>query len=252
MPGSIIAAEVFGLATGTFAYAATAFAVNMVASAILARVFAPDQPTINSMQAENPGSKQTFPPASDSKLPVIYGTAWTGGAITDMSITADNQTIYYVISLCEVTNTENGGGGDTFSFGDIYWAGKKVIFDSTDQTKVVSLLDTSTSLSDNTVNGKMFFYLYRNGSNNPTNTSLTAYQVMTDPNLTYQWDATKNMSNCVFAILKLKYNVNANITGLQQLRFQITNSRKQPGDCFYDYFQSARYGAAIPPANIDT
>lgn len=252
MPGSIIAAQVFGLVVGSTAFAITAFAINMVASAIVARVFAPNQPTINSMNASNPGSQQTFPPASDNKLPVVYGTAWTGGSLVDMSISSDNQTLYYVIALSEVTNTENGGTGDVFSFGDIYWAGKKVVFDGTDLTKVVSLLDTSTSLSDTTVNGKMFFYLYRNGSNNPVNTALTAYQVMTDASLTYQWNATKNMSNCVFAIIKLKYNVSANITGLQQLRFQLINSRKSPGDCFYDYLQSERYGAAIPIANIDT
>jgi hypothetical protein len=204
------------------------------------------------MAANNPGSKQTFPPASDNKLPVIYGTAWTGGSVVDMSITLDNQTMYYVIALSEVTNSENGGSGDVFTFGDIYWAGKKVVFDGSDLTKVVSLLDTSTALSDTTVNGKMFFYLYRNGSNNPTNTSLTAQQVMTSAGLVYQWDANKSMSNCVFAIVKLIYNQNANITGFQQLRFQLTNARQVPGDCFYDYLQSSRYGAAIPVTSIDT
>lgn len=252
MPGSIIAAEVFGLVVGTPAFAVAAFAINMAASAVIARVFAPDRPTIDSMASKNPGSQQTFPPASDNKLPVVYGTAWTGGSVVDMSISSDNQTIYYVIALSEVTNSENGNTGDTFTFGDIYWAGKKVIFDATDKTKVVSLLDTSTSLSDTTVNEKIYFYLYRNGSSNPTNTALSAYQVMNDATLTYKWDASKNMSNCVFAIVKLKYNAKANVVGLQQLRFQITNSRKSPGDCFYDYLQSSRYGAAIPVANIDT
>jgi hypothetical protein len=250
MPGTLLVAYFFAEAVvGT---AVLNFALTMVASAIIARVFQPNQPTIDSMSAKDPGSKQTAPPASDNKLPVIYGTAWTGGSVIDMSITSDNQTMYYVVALSEVTNSENGGGGDTFTFGDIYWAGKKVVFDGTDLTKVVSLLDTSTALSDTTVNGKMFFYLYRNGSANPTNTSLTAYQVMTSAGLTYQWDANKNMSNCVFAIVKLVYNQNANITGFQQLRFQLTNSRKVPGDCFYDYLQSSRYGAAIPPANIDS
>jgi hypothetical protein len=251
MPGSIIAVELFGLVAGTTAYAITAFAINMVASAIIARVFQPNQPTINSMVANDPGSKQTAPPASDNKLPVVYGTAYTGGSLIDMSITSDNQTMYYVIALSEVTNTENGGSGDTFNFGDIYWSGKKVVFDSTDKTKVIALLDTSTNLSDTTVNEKIFFYLYRNGSYNPTNTNLNAVTIMSDSALVYKWDANKNMTNCVFAIVKLKYNASANITGLQQIRFQITNSRKVPGDCIYDYLQSSRYGAAIPITSID-
>lgn len=249
MPGSIIAAAFFQ--AGTVAFAITSFAINMVASAVLARVFAPDQPTVDSMSVPNPGSKQTFPPASDNKLPVIYGTAWTGGSLVDMSITSDNQTMYYVVALSEVTNTENGGSGDTFTFGDIYFGGKKVIFDSTDLTKVISLLDISTGLSDNTVKDKIYFYLYSNGSDNPVNTDKTAYQIMTNSSLIYQWDASKNMSNCAFAIVKLVYNQNANITGFQQLKIQLTNSRKAPGDCLNDYLQSSRYGAAISSDNID-
>lgn len=252
MPGSIIAAAVFGLTSGTAAFAVTAFAINMVASAIIARVFAPDQPTINSSNAQNPGNPVTASPASSNKLPVVYGAAYVGGTVTDMSITADNQTVYYVIALSEVTNTENGGTGDTFSFGNIYWGGKRVTFDATDRTKVINLIDESTAAVDTSVNGKLYFYLYRNGSSTPTNTSLTAYQVMSDTNLTYKWDSTKQMSNCCFAIIKMQYSVTGNVRGLEPVRFQITNSRNAPGDCFYDYLTSERYGAAIPVANVDT
>lgn len=252
MPGSIIAGAVFGLTVGSPAFAIAAFAVNMVASAIIARVFAPDQPTINSSGSQNPGNPVTASPASDNKLPVVYGTAYVGGIVTDMSITSDNQTLYYVISLSEVTNTENGGAGDTFSFGNIYWGGKRVVFDTTDRTKVISLLDESTSASDTSVAGKLYFYLYKNGSSSPTNTTQTAYQVMSDPLLTYKWDAAKQMTNCCFAIVKMQYSVTGNVRGIEPLRFQITNSRSAPGDCFYDYLASKRYGAAIPPANIDT
>ena len=58
------------------------------------------------------------------------------------------------------------------------------------------------------------------------------------------------MSNTVFAIVHLKYNADRALTGLNQTRFQITNSRKAPGDCFLDYLSSERYGAAISLANI--
>jgi hypothetical protein len=170
MPGTIIAAAIYGASATGWYVAATAFAINMVASAIVARVFAPDRPTLDGgYAAENPGSRATVPPASDNKLPVVYGSAFVGGSIVDMSITSNNATIYYVIALSEVTNTETGGTPDTFTFGNIYYGGKRVVFDGTDLTKVVALYDESTFLSDTTVNGLINIYLYRNGINSPTN-----------------------------------------------------------------------------------
>ena len=254
MPGTIIAAYLVnaGFIAAGFAATATAFAINMVASSIIARVFAPNAPSNASTASPNPGNRATAQPAGDNKLPVVYGTAYVGGTLVDMSITSDNQTMYYVIALSEVTNTESGGTPDTFTFGNIYWGGKKVIFDSVDLTKVTGLLDESTGLTDTTVAGKINFYLYKNGSNDPANTSLTAYQVMTETGMVYVWDSNKKMSNCVFAIVKLKYSVTANVRGFEQVKFQITNSRYLPGDCFLDYFLSSRYGAALSLINVDT
>ena len=255
MPGSIIVSAIMKTAIANFTIGMTvsAFAINMVASAVIARVFAPNEPSpTNGTATPNPGSRVTSPPASDNKLPVIYGTAYVGGAVVDMSITSNNQTIYYVVALSEVTNTETGGTPDVFSFGNIYYAGKKVIFDGTDLTKVNALRDESTGLDDTAVNGKINFYLYRNGINSGTNTALTATQVMNQAGLVYTWPASKLMSNCVFAIVRLQYSINANIRGLDSMRFQITNARYKPGDCFLDYFSSSRYGAALSSSNIDT
>lgn len=248
MPTSIIATLVAAYQTSTI----FAFAVNMIASSIISRVFAPDAPSNTNTKTQNPGSRVTTSPASDNKLPVVYGSAYVGGAVVDMSITSDNQKIYYVVALSEVTNTETSGTPDTFTFGNIYYAGKKVIFDGTDLTKVIALRDESTGLDDTSVNGYLNFYLYRNGVNNPTNTSLSATQVMNQSGLVYTWPSSKLMSNCVFAIVRLTYNTAANIRGLDSMRFQITNSRYKPGDCFLDYFSSSRYGAALALSNIDT
>jgi hypothetical protein len=254
MPGSIIVSYLTSTAIANFTIGMTvsAFAINMVASAIISRVFTPDEPTINSSLTKNPGNKATVPPASDNKLPVIYGSSYIGGSIIDMSITQDNQYMYYVIALSEVTNTETGGTPDTFSFGNIYYGGKKVIFDGTDLSKVVALRDESTNLDDTTVNGKIRIYLYNNGVNSPVNSSLSALQVMNQSGLVYTWNSSKQMTNCVFAIVRLQYSVTANIRGLDSIRFQITNSRYKPGDCFLDYFLSSRYGAALALSNIDT
>jgi hypothetical protein len=228
------------------------FAIQMVASAILSKLLAPSPPSQAAQQPEpNPGSRAQTPPAGDNKLPVIYGHAWAGGIITDLSITTDNQTLYYVFALSEVTNTETGGTPDEITFGDVYFGGKKCVFDGTDLTKVVSLLDPSTGETQD-VSGYINVYLYKNGSSNPANTSDSAITIMSDPDLTYKWDSTKTMTNCAFAIIKLKYSQSRNLTGLQATNFELTNARKAPGDCFLDYLTSTRYGAAIPVANIDT
>jgi len=245
----LVAAGVFE--AGSWAAAVVGFAINMVASSIISSIFAPDTPNTNQQAQPNPGNPQQIPPAGNNKLPVVYGTGYVGGVITDLSITSDNQTLYWVFSLSEVTNTETGGTPDTFSFGNIYWGGKLCIFDTSDLTNVTGLKDESTGVVQD-INGYMNIYLYKNGSNQPVNTTSTAIQVMQQSGLVYTWDSSKLMSNCVFAIVKLKYNTDRNLTGLNQTRFQITNSRNAPGDCIYDYLTSDRYGAALFTTQIDT
>jgi len=255
MPGSIIAAALFPGLTG-IALSVVSFAINMLVSSIIAKADSPDSNQNNTRQdQQNPGSRVQIPPAGDNKIPVVYGSAYVGGIITDLSITSDNQTLYYCLALSEVTNTEGfiAGGADVITFGDVYWGGKKVVFNANGYD-VDSLLDESTGLSDTSVAGKLAFYFYNNGSSAPTNSAFPAFstQVMGNSALTYQWTSAQAMTNCAFAIVKITYNQDANLTGMQVTKFQITNARKAPGDCFLDYFTSERYGAAIPYANIDT
>jgi len=285
------------------AFDPVSFAISMLVSTVLSKLLAPSPPSQTQQAEPNPGSRAQTPPAGDNKLPVIYGHSWTGGMITDLSITSDNQTLYYVFAISEVTNTETGGTPDTISFGDVYWGGKKCIFDSapraatslvkdvqyrittvgttnwtsigassatvgtvftknattatgdglaepTDKSKVTGLYDPSTSQTQD-ISGYMNVYLYSNGSANPANTLISAISVMSATDLTYQWGGDKLMTNCAFAIIKLKYSQSRNLTALNATNFEITNSRAAPGDCFLDYLTSTRYGAAIALDNID-
>ena len=254
--GVTIVTAIAGAAwAATAAGIATAMAINMIVSAVVTYAFQQaNQPDSSGAgQGASPpdvGSRLQVSPATDNKLPVIYGTAWTGGIITDLSITSDNQYLYYVLSLCEVTGVN--GTPDNITFGDIYYGGKKVVFQSNGHT-VAYLLDESTGATDTTVAGKIDFYLYRNGSNSPTNNGTnSAITVMQASGLTYTWDTTKLMSNTAFAIIRLQYSISANIRGINQTKFQITNSRTKPGDCLLDYMTNERYGCAIPAAQIDT
>ena len=250
--GSLVSAAL-SIATGGIGSAVLSFALSMVASAVISKIFAPDTPKFgNAPEQPNPGSRQQLPPAGDNKLPVVYGKAFLGGIITDVSISSDNQTIYWVISLCEVTNTEGflSGGPDNITFGSIYWGGKLVQF-AGNGYDVLRLQDTSTGQTQ-AVDSRMSIYLYKNGSFNPQNSPFTAIQVMQASNLIYKWDNTKVMSNCAFAIVRMQYSNTRALTGLSQTKFEVTNSRSNPADCMLDYLTSKRYGAAIPLANIDT
>ena len=248
MPSTVIIV-VAGYAI-TSGMVAIAVAIAITASVIMNKAF--DVPNGNydaaGNSADNVGNRQQVPPATNNKLPVVYGSAWVGGTITDLSITNNNQVLYYVISLCEVT----GNGTDTFSFGDMYYGGKKVQFDPVDQYKVVGLLDESTGIVDTKAAQYIEVYKFRNGSNAPVNQVQSAITIMSNPDCAYKWDSTKLMTNCVFAIVKLTYNSSAGVTGMQQTRFQITNSRSSAGDCFYDYLTSTVYGGAIPVAQVNT
>jgi hypothetical protein len=254
--GSIIVAAVMGGAWVTAnAVLATvvAFAINMVVSTVISKaLFKPSAGDMGAAgQSPNPGNRQQIPPATDNKLPVVYGEAWLGGTIVDLSISDDNQMIFYVIALCEVTNTNTGQTPDTITFGDIYWGGKKVTFKE-DGITVASLTDESTGEVNTDVEDYINFYLYSNGSNSPVNGTSSAISVMSNSALTYKWDSTKLMSNTAFAIVRLNYNADIRITGMEQTKFQLTNSRYTTGGCFLDYMTNTRYGAALPMAQIDT
>jgi hypothetical protein len=228
--------------------------IAMIASSVISKSFAQQSQASDGNPASaspNPGNNQQVPPATDNKLPVVYGSAWLGGTITDLSITENNQQLYYVLSLCEVTSTNSGQTPDTITFGDIYYGGKKVTFQGNGYT-VASLTDESTGVVSTNVDGRINIYLYSNGSNSPANSSISAIEVMQSSGLIYTWDDSKLMSNCAFAIIQLNYSQSASITALQQTKFQITNSRTNTGDCLYDYLINTRYGAAIPSAQIDT
>lgn len=234
-------------------YYALGFALNMIIASVISKaLFSPNQPSFEGAgQSPNLGNRQQIPPATDNKLSVVYGSAYVGGTIIDLSISDDNQDLYYVMALSEVTGTEAGQTPSTFTFGNIYWGGKLVQFQANGYT-VASLLDQSTGLVDTSVNGLLEFYLYSNGSYTPTNSPFSAVDVMSNPYLVYQWDSSKTMTNTVFAVIHITYNATNNVTGIQQTKFQITNNLTNTGAVIYDYLLNTRYGGAIPAYQIDT
>ena len=196
------------------------------------------------------GARIQLPPATENKLPVIYGSAYIGGSVTDAKISSDNKTMWYCVAMAEVTDT----GSYTFDTNNIYYNGLKVNFGS--NGVVTGLVNNTTpQTTDTKMSGQINIYLFPDGANVPgQNTTQTAIQIMQDAQIPagQQWTATDLMSDCAFAIIKVQYNAEKGTTSLGGITARITNTLSAPGACIKDYMENARYGCAIPTDQIDT
>jgi hypothetical protein len=262
MPGSIVASAVFGLVQGTIAYAATAFAVNLVASQVVSRLIMKNNSSTGADQQQGPqGVRIQLDPATNNKLPIIYGSAWANPIITDAILSEDTKTMWYVMSFSEATDS------GTVKFNKLYWGDKQIVLDPNSPNEITGFYDEKTEELDTKPAGKIQLYFYRDGSTtlgteylvNSTGTTYlsetnTAISVLSDVGILEadRWTATNLMSDTVFVILKMTYDQNAGLTGLGRITANISNSLKQPGNVLFDYWTNTRYGCAVPSANIDT
>lgn len=212
----------------------------------------------NAAGTQDSGARIQLPPASNNKVPVVYGTAYVAPIVTDAKISEDQRTMWYVCTLAEVTDT------GSYTFGDIYWEGKKVIFDGTDTSKVIQLETNSDPVQiDGKINGQLYMWKFPNGSSSGISTGgADAIALLSDASIPadLQWDSalyttggqSAQMSNLAFIVVKVIYNDNAGTTSLKQMNVELTNSLYEPGSVIKDYLENVRYGCAIPIAQIDT
>ena len=209
------------------------------------------------------GSRIPLAPSSSNSLSPVYGSAYISHTVVDAKISTDQKTMWYVCAMAEVTDTTAGSG---YTYGDIYYGNRKVTFDGTDPARVVSLtINTGGSTQvDTKIDGKLFMYLFTNGSSSGVNTGgQTAIQILSvsDIPADLRWNSalytsdgqSASMTNTAFIIVKVIYDTNAGTNGpIQEVKAQLTNSLYQPGSVIKDYLLNTRYGSAIPLANIDT
>lgn len=187
-----------------------------------------------------------------NKIPVIYGTAYKGGIITDAQMTNSNKTMWYCLTISEKTGTKlSDSQATSYVFKDVYWNDQRIVFKS-DGITVDYTVDREGNV-DRSLENQVKFYCFAGDSDTPvvpenyTNNSLTAaYNLMPD------WSAgTHDMTDLVFALVRVDYNRERNVTGLSDnVIFQIASSMYLPGDVLYDYMTNTRYGAGISSAEI--
>ena len=256
MVGSMIVAAITKTAVAAFTYGqiAAAFVINFAVSSIVSRVFAPDA---GSSQAIDNGVRQQVPPSSTNSIPIVYGDAYCGGRFVDAVLSTDAKTMYYVMVVSHISPN----GQFTFDQSDMYWGDRKIGFDGTDLTKVVSLTDGAGGV-DTKVSGNLFIALYTstqagvisstNGASLPN-----VYMGGSDIPSELRWlSNVRQMNGLAFAIVKLNYNQDAETTSMQTVTFKARQylngtGAAKPGDVWYDYITNPLYGGAMDDDIVD-
>lgn len=262
MVSTLIAAAANYVATAlSISVSAATFAVSFALSQVVSRIFAENPETQQDM-----GVRQQVPPSAVNAIPVVYGDAYMGGTFVDAVLTTDQKTMYYVLAISSIgqANATLGTAAGVFNFDttDMYYGDRKITFDGTDLTKVVSLTDEAGNV-DTKISGNLYISLYTSsnaGVITSSNGAAAPSTVMggTDIASAQRWPSSnRQMNNLAFAIVKLVYNRDADSTQLNPITFHVSHypngaSVAKPGDVWLDYITNASYGGAVPPSSVDT
>ncbi len=200
----------------------------------IGKMLMPDFPT--GTTGTNAGVRVQLAPDTGYRIPVVYGSAFQNGIITDAAISSDNQTMTYVLTLGEKTS-------GTTTCGDIFWNDKKLVFGSSTSPNVTSTIDEDGTTSTDYANN-VEVYVYDGFGDNPIRGTVDAYTLVD------HWTSTELNSGTVFAIIKVTYDQEAQLTGLGTMTFNLTNSLTNPADVFEDFLTNTRYGAGIASGDI--
>ena len=225
-------------------------AIGAVVSKI-SKSIAKDSEEAKGADAVDPGVRLQIAPNTDSKIPVLYGSAYFGGNITDAVMSNSNRTMHYCVTLCEKTGTKlSDGQASQFTFKDLYWNDQRIVFGADGITAQYTV--DRNGVLDRSIKDLVKIWCYAGSSSTPA-----TVENYTTPNTTAAYtvvpgwtQATHTMSDLVFAVVEVNYNKDKNVTGLANMLFHMDNSMKLPGDCLYDYMTNERYGAGIPAAEI--
>jgi hypothetical protein len=244
------------IAIGVEVTATSIFIANVIistaASFVVSKMFGPDT------NQDKQGARQQLPPSARNSIPIVYGDAYLSGNFVDAVLTTDQKTMYYVMAISHISPD----GQFTYDTTDFWYGDKKIAFDSTDQTQVISLKDQAGNV-DTKIIYNMYIYLYTStvaGAISPINTTLSPDVVMggTDIASGLRWASTnRQMNGLAFAIIKMNYNQDAGTTALQRLLFKVSHNLKstgaaKPGDVLYDYLTNTKYGAAVDAAEVNS
>ena len=129
------------------------FALSVAVSFIANKLFAPDVPSGPGQMEQSPdqGVRQRIASNPGNKLPILYGNTRVFGSITFADITSDNQTMAFIISLCE---------GPIENIGQIWWDDFRLTLDS--NGNVTNATDSQGG-TDDFLNGNLIVKKFKSG-----------------------------------------------------------------------------------------
>lgn len=215
----------------------------------------------NGSGAVDQGVRLQAAPDTTNPIPLLYGSAYLGGKITDAQLTDANQTMWYCLTLAEVptavTTRLSDNAAITTSVDEIYWNNQRVYFKADGIT--VDYLVNQDGIVDTSPRDLVKIYLYSNGSFNPMLPSDLAEYISPLPavpgdarGLFPAWDNTFRMAGLTFVLVKVSYNRDKGITGLPELQFKVSNNLFKPGDAIYSFLTNNISGASLTAEEIDT
>ena len=201
----------------------------------------------------DPGVRLQVNPDPSHKIPVLYGTAYTGAILTDVNMSDENITLTVVFTICEMTGVKlSDNTQSTISFNTIYMNDQRLVFKA-DGVTVDYSVDHNSNV-DRSLDGIMTVRCYSGGSASTYNVAPTGYAITPVNAYSFvpNWTSSFTMNDLVFACVKMTYSSAKNLTSIPTMRFQLTNTMTLPGDVMYDYMTNTRYGCGIDPTEINS
>jgi len=197
------------------------FALSLAVSYITQKLFGPEAPpgaaSANGGSAPDPGVKQRIPSDPSNKLPVVYGEDRVHGSIIFADISSDNQTMGFIITLCE---------GPIKDINDIYWDDYKLVFDE------ISIFDAAENVLGTIPGNNVIDAIHPDGSHDDwlkDQMKVHRYpyggRCVEMEAFSTKWAAgaaDRAMPDVAYAYCELKYDREKQVTGLtSKLAFEI-------------------------------
>lgn len=260
---SAIATAVAGFigVTSTVGVLLVRTAVTFLVSYALNRTISRGQERTGPAKAIDPGSRQTLAAATNNKIPVLYGTAFVSGSITDGQLVNNNKNMWMCLTISETTGPLfASGSAPTYTFLQAFRNTDRIYFQS-DGITVAKTVDSDGN-EDTSMAGLIRIRMYAGsgaaarqiapanesivGGGAPSLSPVDAWSVFPS------WDPSRNMSDLVFALVEVEYNRDQNVTSVGDYQFKLQNSCYLSGDVMFDYITNTRYGAGIRLVEINT
>ena len=211
-----------------------------------------DDETTAQEKSVDPNIRLQNPPNTDNKVPVLYGRATTGGILTDVALWEDalgagSSLFQMCFTISMATGNNIAGEPSEYSLKNVYFNNQVVNF-GPDSNEVLSLTDNkgnTKSVFDSNGISNLYISVFNSSGFQIQKVGLESEFGYDARNEFFTWTPDHLMSGLVFGIVSMVYNKELGFDRVPDIRFDIENSLRLPGDVLYDYMTNRVYGCGI-------